>query len=303
MSSPISSLGERVSGAASPTDSATDSPGVSPAASPNNIPDTNKYKKNMLWRYLNDVTEAHQNLSTSGNKSGDGDSSTVSDQEYDTLNVGQELVYPPQSASLSPETTVGADTTWDTVTSEMIPASNNITISFTNTPIDKTLVPVISPPSRNDMGVDKVKRQLNKGHMKNNGSNGHGGLANNYGGTGTGQVYTVVHHPGSQQNSFSSSMSNISVGAGPGNGYQELPVSSDQASNHPSASMASVTTVSAPTIFSPPIFRPLSVLPLGSAYPFLQTPINAYPFLQAPLNNLPQLPHTFLHLIPPDSSK
>ena len=75
------------------------------------------------------------------------------------------------------------------------------------------------------MGVDKVKRQLNKDHgSQMNGTNGHGGLTNNYGGTGPGPVLTLVHHSTAQTNvnnlSFSSSLSDQS--ADPGNGYQDL---------------------------------------------------------------------------------
>ena len=119
-----SSLGEHISAAASPTDP-SGTPPASPSSSPHNIPDTNKYKINMLRRYLNDAAEAAESFSKDR---ADAESSSQSDQE---------------------ETTAEKDVTTETI-------SNNITISFTNT----NMVPVISQPPRDEMGVEKVKRQL-----------------------------------------------------------------------------------------------------------------------------------------------
>ena len=120
----VSSLGEHISAAASPTDT-SGTPPASPSPSPHNIPDTNKYKINMLRRYLNDAAEAAESFSKDR---ADAESSSQSDQE---------------------ETTAEKDVTTETI-------SNNITISFTNT----NMVPVISQPPRDEMGVEKVKRQL-----------------------------------------------------------------------------------------------------------------------------------------------
>ena len=82
-----------VSTNASPTSSASaGSPGLSPSPT---IPDSNKYKKNMLWRYLNDVTEAHQNLSKDCKSDGESRSS-LSESDVPEV-VAQEIVYPPAS--------------------------------------------------------------------------------------------------------------------------------------------------------------------------------------------------------------
>ena len=113
-----------ITNAASPTDS-TDSPTLSPSPT---IPDSNKYKKNMLWRYLNDVTEAHQSLSKDCKSDGESRSS-VSDSEFCPEPVGQEVVCPAPA--------------WEP------PASDNITLSFTHSPgtqLSSSLVPVLSPP-------------------------------------------------------------------------------------------------------------------------------------------------------------
>ena len=123
----VSSIGH-ISAAASPTDT-SGTPPASPSPSPHNIPENNKYKINMLRRYLNDAAEAAESFSKDR---ADAERSSLSDQE---------------------ETAADTD-----VTTEIIPpASNNITISFTNT---NTMVPVISQPPRDEMGVEKVKRHL-----------------------------------------------------------------------------------------------------------------------------------------------
>lgn len=114
-----------ISDAASPTDTSETSP-ASPSPSPHNISDTNKYKKNMLWRYLKDAAEAAESFS----KDRTDLESSLSEQEE-------------------------RDTTTDIL--QLPPASNNITISFTNSSV---VPPVISQPPRDEMGDLKVKRQL-----------------------------------------------------------------------------------------------------------------------------------------------
>ena len=123
----LSSLGEHISAAASPTDT-SGTPPASPSSSPHNIPDTNKYKINMLRRYLNDAAEAAESFSADR---ADVERSTgsLSDQE-------------------------------DHQVQPSLAASNNITISFTPSPLDSSMVPVLSHPPRDEMGVEKVKRQL-----------------------------------------------------------------------------------------------------------------------------------------------
>ena len=141
-------MSEPITASASGRSGSSDREGQSPSVSPTNIPETSKYKRDILARYLKDVTEAHH----SNNRDTESTSPTSDlEQEppYDTLNVGKERVYPPPaSVSSSPLL----------VTSDQIPATNNITINFTNSPqggsgVDS--VPVISPPPR-DMGSDKV---------------------------------------------------------------------------------------------------------------------------------------------------
>ena len=240
-----------VSTNASPRDSASaGSPGLSPSPT---IPDSNKYKKNMLWRYLNDVTEAHQNLSSKDCKS-DGESrSSLSESDCIPEAVAQEIVYPaPASSSPAP-----ASGLWEAGCS-VPPASDNITISFTHSPGDsltKTLVPVISPPSRQDLGVDKVKKHLATsvqpaGHVLSppGAPSGHDG---GYGGA-QGQVLTLLPPPNMR---FSSA---------------------------PATSISYQLPRPAPAIFNPPqILRPLSVLPLPGQYPFI---MNWNPI------SLPQIP-------------
>lgn len=284
--SPPRSLASSVSAAASPTDS---SPAVSPcpATSHGSAPgtssgcgnnDTNsKYKKNMLWRYLNDVTAAHQSLTKDRlNKSDGVDShSSVSDQEYfpepepELPAVAQELVYP---AVLSPGPGLPAPGGWEAVITEAVPAaSNNITISFSHQAGASSCgVPVISPPPRDNLGVDKVKRQL---------------------GSAASVVVLQPQPPQQPGLGFSSPSSSSSSYPPP----PQTPASASAASSGPPAS-----------VFSPAMFRPVSVLPLGSLgslgppYPFLQSsswspaPASSFP--------LPQLQPHFLHLIP-DSSK
>ena len=283
--SPPRSLASSVSAAASPTDS---SPAVSPcpATSHGSAPGTSsgcgnndsnsKYKKNMLWRYLNDVTAAHQSLTKDRlNKSDGVDShSSVSDQEYfpepepELPAVAQELVYP---AVLSPGPGLPASGGWEAVITEAVPAaSNNITISFSHQAGASSCgVPVISPPPRDNLGVDKVKRQL---------------------GSAASVVVLQPQPPQQPGLGFSSPSSSSSYPPPP-----QTPATASAASSGPPAS-----------VFSPAMFRPVSVLPLGSLgslgppYPFLQSsswspaPATSFP--------LPQLQPHFLHLIP-DSSK
>lgn len=222
-----------VSTNASPTSSASaGSPGLSPSPT---IPDSNKYKKNMLWRYLNDVTEAHQNLSKDCKSDGESRSS-LSESDVPEA-VAQEIVYPPAS----PTAPAPASGLWE-AGCPVPPASDNITISFTHSPgtsLTKTLVPVISPPSRQDLGVDKVRRHLatsGPDHVTRppSGQEGYGGAQ--------GPVLTLL--PPNMR--FSSA-----PGPGTSISYQ-LP--------RPSAP---------PTIFTPQILRPLSVLPLAGQYPFI----------------------------------
>lgn len=206
----------------------------------------------MLWRYLNDVTEAHQNLSSKDCKS-DGESrSSLSESDCIPEAVAQEIVYPaPSSSPPAP-----ASGLWEAGCS-VPPASDNITISFTHSPGDsltKTLVPVISPPSRQDLGVDKVKKHLATsvqpaGHVLSppGAPSGHD---SGYGGA-QGQVLTLLPPPNMR---FSSA---------------------------PATSISYQLPRPAPAIFNPQILRPLSVLPLPGQYPFI---MNWNPI------SLPQIP-------------
>ena len=224
-----------VSTNASPTSSASaGSPGLSPSPT---IPDSNKYKKNMLWRYLNDVTEAHQNLSKDCKSDGESRSS-LSESDVPEV-VAQEIVYPPAS----PTGQAPASGLWEAGCS-VPPASDNITISFTHSPgtsLTKTLVPVISPPSRQDLGVDKVKRHL-----------------------ATSQPDQVTRPPSGQETGYGGAQGPVLTLLPPNMRFSSAPGPSTSISYQlpprPSAP---------PTIFTPQILRPLSVLPLAGQYPFI----------------------------------
>ena len=137
---------------------------------------------------------------TSGSQGTHGDFSSEDGEVFpdqSNLSVGQEVTYGPQDAAHSPsdtryppemgypqETGYPSETgyhqetlsspgystpptlqpeteQWQPVDGSLIPSpSNNITISFTHLPLEKDFVPVMTQPSRNDLGVDKVKRQL-----------------------------------------------------------------------------------------------------------------------------------------------
>ena len=229
----ISSLGEHISAAASPTDT-SGTPPASPSSSPHNIPDTNKYKINMLRRYLNDAAEAAESFSADR---ADVERSSVSDQEDQQAHPALE-------------------------------ASKNITISFTPSPLDSTMVPIISHPPRDEMGVDKVKRQLAESNQP--------------------------------QHEFSSSDPTTLQS------YQDLGLAaSEEVTTLPSFPLPPPASVSqpqpactsAPALFTPPILRHMSVLPLATApapYPFFQPTLNTWP---GPFTSIPH----FLHLIPHSS--
>ena len=218
----LSSLGEHISAAASPTDT-SGTPPASPSDCPHNIPDTNKYKINMLRRYLNDAAEAAESFSADR---ADVERSSVSDQE-------------DQQAQPAPE------------------ASNNITISFTPSPLDSSMVPVISQPPRDEMGVEKVKRQLADSNQP--------------------------------QHEFSSSEPTTLQS------YQDLGLAaSEEVTTLPSSQPPPAST-SAPALFSPPILRHLPVLPLATApapYPFFQPTLNTWP---APFTSIPHFLHLIPH--------
>lgn len=241
-----------VSTNASPTDSASaGSPGLSPSPT---IPDSNKYKKNMLWRYLNDVTEAHQNLSKDCKSDGESRSS-LSESDIPEA-VAQEIVYPPTS-SPAPAPASGL---WEAGCA-VPPASDNITISFTHSPgtsLTKTLVPVISPPSRQDLGVDKVKKHLatvsQPGHVRPPSGQDTGG----YGGA-QGPVLTLLPP-------------NMRFSSPPG----------------PGTSISYQLPRPAPAIFNPQIIRPLSVLPLPGQYPFIMN-WNQIALPQIPISQITSL--------------
>eukprot|EP00092_Neocalanus_flemingeri_P028341 GFUD01030778.1.p1 GENE.GFUD01030778.1~~GFUD01030778.1.p1 ORF type:complete len:1096 (+),score=144.75 GFUD01030778.1:623-3910(+) len=325
----VSSPGEHIS--ATPTDSET--PPTSPPDS-YNIPDnTHKYKTNMLYRYLNDAAEAQESFSNdrknsqnSVSKNGEVGSS-VSDEEYypdqSDISVGQELVYPPPSQEshdqisqnnslpngyetppLQPDTNQ-----WEAVDGNLIPASNNITISFTNTPVDKNIVPVISQPPRDDMGLDKVKRQLDMdaGVYEHNGHENrlYDGAAQAqcdsiYQGTsvypspGNPTVYTVVPQTHTPCDQFSTNGAHSDQQETPSS-YQEmpLPVKDAEVASNSSSPLSNVSSPSKPAMFSPPMYRPMSVLPCPpGTYPFFpQGPMPGWAPPFAPF------PH-FLHLIP-----
>ena len=212
----------------------------------------------MLWRYLNDVTEAHQNLQPKDCKS-DGESrSSLSESDIPEA-VAQEIVYPPASSSPAP-----ASGLWEAGCS-VPPASDNITISFTHSPGDsltKTLVPVISPPSRQDLGVDKVKKHLATsvqplaGHVLSPQAGVPSGQDGGYGGA-QGQVLTLL--PPNMR--FSSA---------------------------PATSISYQLPRPAPAIFNPQILRPLSVLPLPGQYPFIMN-WNQIALPQIPISQITSL--------------
>ena len=323
----VSSPGEHIS--ATPTDSET--PPTSPHDS-YNIPDTQKYKTNMLYRYLNDAAEAQESFSndrkksqSSVSKSGEVGSS-VSDEEYypdqSDISVGQELVYPPPSQDsqdqishnqavpngyetppLQPDTNQ-----WEAVDGNLIPApSNNITISFTNTPVDKNFVPVISQPPRDDMGLDKVKRQLDMDAKVYEQNGVEGRLydtacdsvypGNGYTSQGNVGVYHMLPQTPAPSDQFSSSdpppQDNHTS-------YQEIPpttVKDTEAASNSSSPLSNVSSPSKPTMFTPQMYRPMSVLPCApGTYPFF--PPGPMPGWAPPFAPFPH----FLHLIP-DSSK
>jgi len=329
----VSSPGEHIS--ATPTD--TETPPTSPPDS-YNIPDTHKYKTNMLYRYLNDAAEAQESFSNdrknslcSGSKSEEVGSS-VSEKEYypdqSDISVGQELVYPPPSQDSNDQISqnnslpngyetppLQPDTNqWEAVDGNLIPASNNITISFTNTPVDKNFVPVISQPPRDDMGLDKVKRQLDM----DGGVYEHNGHDNRlYDSAAQGQcdslyqsgptvyhspsnptVYTVVPQTLTQCDQFSTNGGHSDLQDTPSS-YQEMPLTvkdTDIASNS-SSPLSNVSSPSKPAMFSPPMYRPMSVLPCPpGTYPFF--PPGPMPGWTPPFAPFPH----FLHLIP-ESSK
>lgn len=320
----VSSPGEHIS--ATPTDS--ESPPTSPHDS-YNIPDTHKYKTNMLYRYLNDAAEAQESFSNdrkksegSVSKSGEVGSS-VSDEEYypdqSDISVGQELVYPPPSQDsqdqisqnqgvpngyetppLQPDTNQ-----WEAVDGNLIPApSNNITISFTNTPVDKNFVPVISQPPRDDMGLDKVKRQLDmdaKAYDQNGGENrlydstgSHCDSVypgNGYASQGNPAVYAMLPQTPAPCDQFSTSDSQDALTS-----YQEIPlttVKDAEAASNSSSPLSNVSSPSKPTMFTPQMYRPMSVLPCApGTYPFF--PPGPMPGWAPPFAPFPH----FLHLIP-----
>jgi len=324
----VSSPGEHIS--ATPTDSET--PPTSPPDS-YNIPDTHKYKTNMLYRYLNDAAEAQESFSndrknsqSSVSKSGEVGSS-VSDEEYypdqSDISVGQELVYPPPSQEsqdqisqnhslpngyetppLQPDTNQ-----WEAVDGNLIPApSNNITISFTNTPVDKNFVPVISQPPRDDMGLDKVKRQLDmdakvyehNGHenrLYDGAANGQCDSlyqgSNGYPSQGNHTVY-MVPQTHTQCDQFSTSAAH-SDPQDTQSSYQEMPltVKDAEVASNSSSPLSNVSSPSKPAMFSPQMYRPMSVLPCApGTYPFF--PPGPMPGWAPPFAPFPH----FLHLIP-----
>jgi len=142
-----------------------------------NIPDAKKYKNRMLARYLNDAEEAqwHNNRKNSqGTTAGDfsSEDGDVVYPDQSNLSAGvqengvgasvQEAASTTQRDGYdSPPTLLPQTEQWQPVDGNLIPTpSNNITISFTHLPLEKDLVPVLTQPPRDNMGVDKVKRQL-----------------------------------------------------------------------------------------------------------------------------------------------
>ena len=144
-----------------------------------NIPDAKKYKNRMLARYLNDAEEAqwHNNRKNSQGTTGgdfsseDGDvvypdQSNLSAGGHENGGVGERSVQEAGSTRQhgycdTPPTLLPQTEQWQPVDGNLIPTpSNNITISFTHLPLEKDLVPVLTQPPRDNMGVDKVKRQL-----------------------------------------------------------------------------------------------------------------------------------------------
>jgi hypothetical protein len=317
----VSSPGERVS--ATPTDSET--PPTSPPDS-YSIPDTHKYKTNMLYRYLNDATAAQESFSndrknSQSNLSKSGEvGSSVSDEEYypdqSDISVGQELVYPPPSQEsqghISHANSVqhGYETPpthpdtnqWETVDGNSIPApSNNITISFTNTPVDNTAVPIISQPPRDDM-LDKVKRQLDmdsKVYELNGPENrlyegaGNGQCDSVYPGTNGyathGTVYTMLQQTHSPCDQFSTNVAQT-----PQTSYQEMPptVKDAEVASNSSSPLSNVSSPSKPAMF-PTVYPQSMVLPCPpGTYPFF--PPGPMPGWAPPFAPFPH----FLHLIP-----
>jgi len=151
---------------ASTTDS--DSPPCSPPDN-DNIPDTQKYKNRMLVRYLNDAEEAqrhnnHLGSQTSGSQGTHADFSSEDGEAYPTqsnISAEQERQEVCSGGRDTPPTLLPETEQWQPVDGNLIPTpSNNITISFTHLPLEKDFVPVLTQPPRDNMGVDKVKRQL-----------------------------------------------------------------------------------------------------------------------------------------------
>lgn len=319
----VSSPGEHIS--ATPTDSET--PPTSPPDS-YNIPDTHKYKTNMLYRYLNDAAEAQESFSNdrkncqgSLSKSGEVGSS-VSDEEYypdqSDISVGQELVYPPPSQESQDEISqpnslpngyetppLQPDTNqWEAIDGNLIPApSNNITISFTNTPVDKNFVPVISQPPRDDMGLDKVKRQLDmdagvyehNGHenrLYDSAAPGQCDYGPGYPAPGPQTVYTMVPQTHAQFSTNVAQSDQQDTQAS----YQEIQprtVKDAEVASNSSSPLSNVSSPSKPAMFSPQMYRPMSVLPCTpGTYPFF--PPGPMPGWAPPFAPFPH----FLHLIP-----
>jgi len=323
----VSSPGDHIS--ATPTDSET--PPTSPPDT-HNIPDTHKYKTNMLYRYLNDAAEAQESFSNDrknslANKS-DEVGSSISDEEYypdQSDIVGQELVYPAPShdsqnhmgkTNSQPDgyetPPIQPDTNqWEPVDGNSIPVpSNNITISFTNDPMDKNYVPVISQPPRDDMGLDKVKRQLDMDAVVFE-QNGEGNrlyesdtpvqcdykASNGFTSQGP-QMYAVVPQTPAQTpapcDQFSTSVPSSDQQDTQGS-YQEMPLTlkDTEAASNSSSPLSNVSSPAKPAMFSPQMYRPMSVLPCTpGTYPFF--PPGPMPGWAPPFAPFPH----FLHLIP-----
>ena len=112
-----------------------------------------------MKRYLEDVTRAHETLKRDNSVESDHD-------EYFPDTVGQEETVTSGQETWQHDS--GGAVQWESVPSDTVPvAGNNITISFqqNSSSNQSTPVPVLSPPSRDEMGVDKVRRLRNTDHQ------------------------------------------------------------------------------------------------------------------------------------------
>lgn len=246
----------------------------------------------MLVRYLNDAEEAqrHNNRKNSQTSTSVGTNGDFSSEDGDVypdqsnLSVGQDLAGHEEASPRTllhryetPPTLLPETEQWQPVDSTQIPTpSNNITISFTTMPHEKDFVPVLTQPPRDNMGVDKVKRQLD---LSNEGAGA-----------------TLFPSPPNQTMYVS---------------LPTVPLPSDQFSNGfpmksedgRSNSSSPISSVSTPTkVFPTHSLRPPfmgSILPGPFPFPYPSGPINGWS-----INGWTPMPFPhFLHLQPPDPSE